>query len=92
MDRPLTAEAIALICAHMNEDHADALLSYAKSCAGISAVSATMLGMDATGLDLEVEANGEKRPVRIAFDHALLDAADAQETLIRMARSSPATS
>lgn len=87
MARPLNSESIASICEHMNDDHADALITYARVFGKLSDVSAArMTGMDATGLDLEVETPSGSQPARIAFDHTLEDADDAQATLIRMAR------
>jgi putative heme iron utilization protein len=89
MSHPLTADAAALICNHMNDDHLDAVVGYARAFGGITdAVSARMLGLDATGMDLEVALPETITRVRIAFDHTLVDADDARQTLIRMARSS----
>jgi putative heme iron utilization protein len=70
----------------MNEDHADAVAGYARSYAAIAGVlSASMHSMDALGMDLEVQTADGRCRVRIAFDHVLLDAEDAKQTLIRMA-------
>ena len=88
MARPLNADAVQHICAHMNEDHADALVSYARVFARLDDVrSARMTGLDATGLDLDVATGAGSLPARITFDHTLEDADDAHQTLIRMARA-----
>jgi putative heme iron utilization protein len=88
MARPLDAAAIATICEHMNDDHADAIAGYARVFGNIGdALGARMTGLDASGMDLEVETAAGPRTARIAFDHTLQDADDAHQTLIRMARS-----
>jgi putative heme iron utilization protein len=88
MSDNLGAEAVSAICAHMNEDHADALVAYARYFGGFEgAESARLVGLDAKGMDLEVEIAGASETARIAFDHELADAADARATLIAMARA-----
>jgi putative heme iron utilization protein len=87
MGRPLDAQAISMICDHMNEDHADAVLGYARTLAGRSdAASARMTGFDAIGMDLVVETGAGSIAVHIPFDHELRDADDARDTLIALAR------
>lgn len=86
---PLTAAVGERICRHMNKDHGEALLTYARHYGGVaSPVSARMLRLEAEGMDLEVD--GET--VRIAFDHLLSDSDDAHQTLVAMLRSLPAAS
>ncbi|HEY9698531.1 MAG TPA: DUF2470 domain-containing protein [Trichocoleus sp.] len=75
------------ICAHMNDDHADAIALYAQAFGGIAeATTARMLKIDAEGMDLVVQANQAEMPVRIIFDHTLQDAEDAHHTLIDMVK------
>jgi putative heme iron utilization protein len=89
MAGPLTAATIASICEHMNDDHAVALVTYARVFGKLpDARTARMTGIDAAGLDLEVETATGSHTVRITFDHSLEDAGDARATLIRMARTS----
>lgn len=45
-----------------------------------------MLAIDAQGMDLTAQVNGESVPVRIHFDHVLADAEDAHHTLIAMVK------
>jgi len=86
MDASLTPETIATICEHMNDDHGEAILHYARAHAGIAdAQSATMTGMDASGMDLAVLTADGVQAVHVAFDHTLIDSDDARQTLIRMA-------
>lgn len=69
----------------MNEDHADAVAIYAQTFGKITnATSAEMLAIDEEGMDLKAQVNGEIVPVRIPFDHRLVDAEDAHHTLIAM--------
>ena len=83
----LTHDAIAGICDHMNDDHAEAIARYATTFGGVAdARSARIAALDPNGMDLAVETASGMRNVRVTFDHTLADAADARETLIAMAR------
>lgn len=87
MSDQFSAEISDRICNHMNEDHADAVLLYAQVFAEVQeATSAQMLSIDAEGMDLTAQVNGEPQPVRIQFDHVLADAEDAHHTLIAMVK------
>ncbi|MBD2435304.1 DUF2470 domain-containing protein [Nostoc sp. FACHB-110] len=87
MSDQLSAKISDRICNHMNEDHADAVLLYARVFAEIKDVaSAKMLSIDAEGMNLSAEVNGESQPVRVVFDHILKDSEDAHQTLIAMVR------
>ncbi|NJK27601.1 MAG: DUF2470 domain-containing protein [Coleofasciculaceae cyanobacterium SM2_3_26] len=48
--------------------------------------AAEILRIDATGMDLSVQADGTVRPLRISFDRPLQDAEDAHHTLIDMVK------
>jgi putative heme iron utilization protein len=57
------------ILAHMNDDHADAVLAYAKALAGIhAATSAVMTAVDRYGFELAATTPDGPRAVRLAFD------------------------
>jgi putative heme iron utilization protein len=87
MTDKFTSEISDRICNHMNEDHADAVLLYAKAFAGTqTATAAQMLKIDPEGMDLQVEAPGSETAVRVRFDHELKDAEDAHHTLIEMVK------
>lgn len=69
----------------MNEDHADAVALYAKAYGNLeNATAAKMLSIDAEGMNLQAQADGEEVPLRIQFDHTLANAEDAHHTLIDM--------
>ncbi|MEM9924210.1 MAG: DUF2470 domain-containing protein [Cyanobacteria bacterium J06635_10] len=73
------------ICKHMNEDHAEAVALYAKAYGDLAdTTAAQMLSIDAEGMNLQAQVNGEEIPVRIKFDHTLENAEDAHHTLIDM--------
>lgn len=75
------------ICKHMNEDHSEAILLYAKFYGNISEVEkAKMLSIDSEGMDLSVKVEDSNKQIRIKFDHSLEDAEDAHHTLIDMVK------
>ncbi|MEH2140506.1 DUF2470 domain-containing protein [Nostoc sp.] len=87
MSNDFSAEISSRICQHMNDDHADAVMIYAKAFGGVTnAIAAQMLSIDAQGMDLTAQVNGEAVPVRIQFDRVLADAEDAHQTLIAMVK------
>jgi putative heme iron utilization protein len=85
MSEQFSPEISSRICNHMNQDHADAIVLYAQAFGGLAdATAAEMLAIDAQGMDLKAEVDGEAVPVRIPFDHILADAEDAHHTLVDM--------
>lgn len=82
---PLAAIADAAI-AHLNSDHADALLAYARGIAGLDwAQSTTVTGIDAGGLDLQVAGVGRQQLARIAFEPPLAASAELRPRLVALA-------
>jgi putative heme iron utilization protein len=76
------------ICAHMNDDHADAVLLYAKVYGNLpTATAATIKTIDPEGMDLTAQIETGETPFRIPFDHTLADSEDAHQTLIAMIRN-----
>lgn len=87
MADPLSPAISDRICKHMNEDHADAVLLYAKVYGGAEAATAArMVSIDPEGMTLEAEQGGTTTPLRVTFDHRLQDSEDAHQTLIAMVR------
>ena len=87
MTNSFSPEISDRICAHMNDDHADAVALYARVFGGAAdAIAARMDKIDAQGMDLTVQTAGDAIPVRVAFDHELKDAEDAHHTLIDMVK------
>lgn len=74
------------IMEHMNRDHADALLGYARFFAGEAADEAQMVSVDRLGFKLHLR-NGQRRwSARIAFPREVTTGADSRTILIEMAR------
>ncbi len=86
---PLTPAVSDRICKHMNDDHAEAVVAYARHYGGVSdASSARMLAISAEAMQLEVDG----QPLSVPFDHALSDSEDAHRTLVAMLRAMPQAS
>ena len=80
------------ICKHMNEDHAEAIVLYAKVFGNSpEAETATMDSIDPQGMNLTANIKGETVPVRIEFNHTLTDSEDAHQTLITMVKQARST-
>ena len=84
------ADVAAGLVEHMNRDHADALVAYARHFAGAPAEEATMVGVDRLGFKLRLRGGERVSSVRIAFPREVTTAADARAVLIDMAREARA--
>jgi heme iron utilization protein len=80
------ADVAESIMEHMNRDHADALLSYARHFAGEAADEARMVGVDRLGFKLHLRSAERRWSTRIAFPREVTTAADSRAVLIEMAR------
>jgi putative heme iron utilization protein len=81
---PLTPAVSDRICRHMNADHAEAVVAYARHYGGIlSARTARMLAVGPEAMRLEVDGT----PVEVPFDHTIRDSEDAHRTLVAMLRA-----
>jgi putative heme iron utilization protein len=70
----------------MNNDHAEAVLAYARHLGGaIGARTARMLAVVPEAMRLEVDG----AVLEVPFDHSLTDSEDAHRTLVAMLRSLP---
>jgi heme iron utilization protein len=78
------ADVAGGIIAHMNGDHADALVTYARAYAGVEADEAVMVGVDRLGFKLRVTGGGRRHSVRIAFPREVATAADSRAVLVDM--------
>ena len=72
------------IIEHMNRDHADALVTYARAFAGEAADEARMTGVDRLGFKLRLRGNERMHSVRIAFPREVRDAGESRTVLIEM--------
>lgn len=74
------------IMEHMNQDHAGALLDYARFFAGEAADEARMVAVDRLGFKLHLRQAERRWSTRIAFPREVATAADSRTVLIEMAR------
>lgn len=84
------AEIAEGIMEHMNADHADALLAYARFFAKEEADEARMVAVDRLGFKLHLKNGGRRWSTRIAFPREVTTAADSRAVLIEMARTARA--
>jgi putative heme iron utilization protein len=78
------ADAAADIVEHMNRDHADALLTYARAYAGEVADEATMIAVDRLGFKLRLRTGDRLHATRIAFPREVVTPTDTRTVLIEM--------
>jgi heme iron utilization protein len=85
------ADVAAGILEHMNRDHADALVVYARVLAGArDAESATMVAVDRLGFRLRIRTAGRLHAERIPFPEEVTSADAARRVLIDMLRDARA--
>jgi putative heme iron utilization protein len=87
------ADAAPGIIAHMNRDHADALVLYARVLGGLPAEAAEMVAVDRLGFKLRVRAADGLHGRRIGFPREVTTAEQCRVVLIEMLadlRSRPA--
>ncbi len=85
--------AAAGILKHMNGDHADAVLVYARALAGIAdAASAAMTAIDRYGFEVAAMTPDGPRAARLEFDTVVATADDARHVLVAMVKRARATS
>ena len=83
---PLAPSAAGMV-AHMNADHADALLLYCKAFTrGNEITSATMTGVDRYGFELSAMTSSGPRPVRLAFANPVSTPEEVRAALISMVK------
>jgi putative heme iron utilization protein len=81
---PLGASAAGVI-AHMNNDHADAMVLYCKAFSRATDItSASMTGIDRYGFEMSAMTSKGPRPVRLAFGTPITTQEEARVALISM--------
>lgn len=86
------ASAAAGILKHMNDDHADAVLAYAKVLAGVGdAEGATMTAVDRYGFDLAAITPAGPRALRLAFDAPVADNDEVRRAMVTLVKRARAT-
>jgi putative heme iron utilization protein len=73
------------IIAHMNADHADAMVLYCKAFSKATEITvASMTGIDRYGFEMSAKTKDGPRPVRVAFGMPVSTPEDARAALISM--------
>ena len=84
---PLAAAAPGIL-AHMNKDHKDALLAYARVLSRIEgATDAVMTAVDRYGFEMKVTAPEGPRPARLSFDSPLATTDEVRKAMISLVRA-----
>lgn len=83
---PLGSSAAGII-AHMNDDHADAMMLYCRAFSNATEItSASMTGVDRYGFEMSAVTPRGPRPVRLAFAKPVSSAEEARVALISMVK------
>jgi heme iron utilization protein len=75
-----------MICDHMNEDHADALLLYAAAFAETKAETAKMIHVDSDGFDMIADESGSPKHLRLDFPQPVTGAEQVRAVMVEMVR------
>jgi putative heme iron utilization protein len=87
---PIAADA-ADIVAHLNADHADAVVAMAGRVVGTAPAACTVTGVDSEGLDVEAAtADGRSHDLRLVFAEPATNAADVRTAVVAMVRQARA--
>ena len=86
---PLTPKISERICKHMNDDHPEALLTFAKCFGGMIKPNIAKM-IDLTSMAMKLEVDG--KTIEIPFDHKIINGADAHRSLVAMLRRAKETS
>jgi heme iron utilization protein len=89
---PVAGRAAPAI-AHLNADHADALLLIARTLGGYpDATSVSCSRLDRRGIDLELESPRGRAPARVAFPDELTDSSQLRAATVELTRRARALS
>jgi len=76
------------ILSHMNEDHADALLAYARGLAGIpDATRALMTAVDRYGFEMTVTTPAGPKTARLSFDAEVTTTDQVRRAMVAMVKA-----
>jgi hypothetical protein len=86
------AGSSADILAHMNADHAEAVLAYARALAAVGeASSATMTAVDRYGFDLAVTTPDGPRALRLAYDVPVTTSDEVRRAMVALVKRARGT-
>jgi len=81
---PVMSHAASAV-AHLNADHADALLEIAQALGGYpDAIRATCDGIDRYGIDLSLDTARGRAPARVAFPEALTNGSQLRSATVEL--------
>jgi putative heme iron utilization protein len=84
---PIASSAAAII-KHMNEDHADSMVTLCRALSQATDTSqALMTGIDRYGFEMSATTAQGPRPIRLAFDEPIADAKGARIALVALVKS-----
>jgi putative heme iron utilization protein len=73
--------------AHMNADHADAMVLYCKAFSKATAItSARMTGVDRYGFEMSANTSEGPQPIRLAFAKPVTTPDEARSALVAMVK------
>lgn len=78
---------VSAAVSHMNQDHRDAVLAYARAFGGAAwATDARLLRLDSTGMDIVATDGQQEHACRIPFPSAPIGASELRRVLVELAR------
>jgi putative heme iron utilization protein len=87
---PLAATAAGIL-SHMNGDHADAVLAYARGLSRLpEATAATMTAVDRYGFELAVTTPAGPRATRLAFDEPVASSDEVRRAMVALVKTARA--
>lgn len=90
-DSPLPADLVSGAIEHMNSDHGEAVLAYARGLAGLGwATAARLRAIDMAGIIVEATDGARREEARIAFPRPLAEPAALRMALVDLARAARA--
>jgi putative heme iron utilization protein len=87
-DAKLDALALQVegICKHMNEDHQDAMVAYAKAFAATVADTAKMIHVDSVGFDMIAIKDNHHKHLRLDFAEPVSTSDEVRKAMVEMIR------
>jgi heme iron utilization protein len=74
------------ICSHMNEDHQEAMIAYAKAFASTEADTAKMIHVDRAGFDMVAIKNNNHKHIRLDFSQTVTTPDEVRKAMVEMVR------